>query len=281
VGLLLFFVTFATLTVAVLIAGVIVEMSLTGKSYDDVASGLLTDVTPLGLLTANLSLAVLIPAAMVAVVVVHHLSPGWLGSVAGHLRWGLLGWFMLLAAGVVLVSTFVAGFLPGDGVPTDSVQVVSLQRWASLAIVVVLTTPLQAAGEEYGFRGYPLQALGAWFGTPWPGIVLTSLAFATAHGSQNPALFIDRLGFGLIAGWLVVRTGGLEASIALHVMNNVITFLIAAAFDQVDDALATRDAPWSLAILDIGQALLFAGLVVWLVRTRRVAVQSHSAARTV
>jgi uncharacterized protein len=274
VGLLVFLVTFAALTVGVLLAGVIFEMYLTGKSYEDVAAGLLTDVTPLGLLTANLSLAVLIPAAMLAMVAVHHLNPGWLGSVAGHLRWDLLGRCLLLAGGVVLLSTFVAGFLPGDGVVTDSVNLVSFERWVSLAIVVVLTTPLQAAGEEYGFRGYPLQVMGSWFGTPWPGIVVTSLAFAVAHGSQNPALFVDRLGFGLVAGWLVVRTGGLEASIALHVMNNMITFLIAAAFDQVDDALATREAPWSLAVLDIGQTLLFAVLVLWVVRRRPVAVQS-------
>jgi membrane protease YdiL (CAAX protease family) len=267
VGLIVFGLTYGALTVGVLVSGVVVQMYLTGKSYEDVTASLLTDITPLGLLTVNLSLAALIPAAMLAVLAVHQLSPGWLSSVAGRLRWRLLARFLLIAGVVVALVTLLAGFLPGDGAVTaDSVRLVSFERWLSLAIVIVLTTPLQAAGEEYGFRGYPLQVLGAWFRTPWVGIVATSLVFAFAHGAQNPALFIARFGFGLVAGWLVVRTGGLEAAIALHVMNNVITFLIAAAFDQVDDALLTRDVPWSLGVLDVGQALLFAVLVLWTVR---------------
>ena len=32
-------------------------------------------------------------------------------------------------------------------------------RTRDLALVVLLLTPLQAAGEEYGFRGYLTQAL--------------------------------------------------------------------------------------------------------------------------
>jgi uncharacterized protein len=271
VGLLVFFLSYGALTLGVIFTGAVVEMYLTGKSYEDVTSGLLTDITPLGLLTVNLSLAALIPAAMLAMVAVHHLRPGWLGSVSGHLRWRLLGRFLLLAGGVVLFVTLVAGFLPSDGVAPDSVRLVSFERWLSLAIVIVLTTPLQAAGEEYGFRGYALQALGAWFRNPWVGITVTSLVFAVAHGGQNPSLFIARFGFGLVAGWLVIRTGGLEASIALHVMNNVIMFLVAAAFDQVDDALTTREAPWWLALLDITQAVLFASLVLWTIRRRTAA----------
>jgi membrane protease YdiL (CAAX protease family) len=273
VGLIVFFVAYGALTLGVIFTCVVVDMYLTGKSYEDVTSGLLTDITPLGLLTVNLSLAAMIPAAMLAIVAVHHLSPGWLGSVIGHLRWRLLGRFLVLAGGVVLLVTFVAGFLPSDGVVTDSVQIVSFERWLSLAIVIVLTTPLQAAGEEYGFRGYALQALGAWFRNPRVGIIVTSLVFAAAHGGQNPPLFIARLGFGLVAGWLVIRTGGLEAAIALHVMNNLITFLVAAAFDQVDDALTTSEAPLWLALLDVGQAVLFASLVMWTVRRRPDAVQ--------
>jgi uncharacterized protein len=278
VGLVVFALAYGALALGVIFTGVVVEMYLTGKSYEDVTSGLLTDITPLGLLTVNLSLAALIPATMLAIVAVHHLSPGWLGSVSGHLRWRLLGRFLLLAGVVVLLVTFVAGFLPSDGVVTDSVQLVSFERWLSLAIVVVLTTPLQAAGEEYGFRGYVLQALGAWFGNPWVGIIVTSLVFAVAHGGQNQPLFIARFGFGLVAGWLIIRTGGLEAAIALHVMNNVITFLVAAAFDQVDDALTTTEAPVWLALLDVGQAVLFATLVLWTMRRRPGAVQVRTPA---
>lgn len=276
VGLGLYLVLVVLLTIGVTTNGLLAEAALTGDGFDEVSDRLLVDITPLGLLTTNLSLASLVLAAAVTVLVVHRAHPGWLASVARRVRFGLLWRCALLALGVVVVTTLVGGFVAGAGSPdaAEDVSLVSFGEWASIAVVVLLTTPLQAAGEEVGFRGYPLQALGVWLRSPWVGVVVTSVAFAFAHGAQNPALFVDRLGFGLVAGWLVIRTGGLEASIALHAVNNVVVFLVAAAFDQVDDALATTSAPWSLAVLDIGQAVVFAFFAVQLVRRRGVATRA-------
>ena len=67
-------------------------------------------------------------------------------------------------------------------------------------VVILLTTPLQAIGEEYLFRGYLLQAVGSLFGSRWVAIVATATLFALAHGAQNFPLFFDRFAFGLIAG---------------------------------------------------------------------------------
>ena len=58
-----------------------------------------------------------------------------------------------------------------------------------------------------------------------------SVVFALLHGTQNLPLFADRLVFGLLAGLLVWRTGGLEAGIAAHVINNVFAYLIRRADD--------------------------------------------------
>ena len=107
---------------------------------------------------------------------------------------------------------------------------------------MLLTTPLQAAGEEYAFRGYLLQAIGALTRRAWIALVLTSLLFAMAHGLQNFPLFFDRFMFGLIAGWLVIRTGGLEAGIALHVLNNLLAFGAGILFgDVARDGAGQRD----------------------------------------
>ena len=48
-------------------------------------------------------------------------------------------------------------------------------------------------------------------GRRWAALLVTSTLFAMAHGLQNFPLFFDRFMFGFIAGWLVIRTGGLEA----------------------------------------------------------------------
>lgn len=277
VGLGVFLAVFVLLTVGATLYGLLIEAAVTGDGFDEVSGRYGSEVSALSLLTTNLSLAAFIPAAVIAMLLVHRQHPGWLASVACRLRWALLWRCLLLALLVVVALTLVGGsLLAGSTGEADSepLELVSFAQWASLAAVVLLTTPLQAVGEEVGFRGYPLMVLGAWIRTPWVGVVVTSVLFAFAHGAQNPALFVDRLGFGLVAGWLVVRTGGLEASIALHVVNNVVVFLIAAAVDEVDAALTTTEAPWSLAVLDIVQALLYAWLVTRVVRRREVAVRT-------
>ncbi len=238
---------------------------------------LVAQLTPTLLLSTNLSLAAAIPAAMLGTLVAG-LRPGWLASVTGRLRWGLLGRCLLLALAVVVLFGVLGLLLPTDGGGVAPVGTVSFAEWGAFAVVVLLTTPLQAAGEEYAFRGLGFQVLGAWVRTPWLGAVVTSLLFALAHGGQNPALFLDRFAFGLVACWLVVRTGGLEAAIALHTVNNVVTFLVAAAFDQTDDALLVSDIPWTLAALDIAQMVVFALLVDRLARRREVATVTPYAA---
>ena len=79
-------------------------------------------------------------------------------------------------------------------------------------VVILLTTPLQAIGEEYLFRGYLLQAVGSLFGSRWIAIVADGHDVRLAHGAQNFPLFFDRFAFGLIAAWLVRSAGGLEAA---------------------------------------------------------------------
>ena len=119
--------------------------------------------------------------------------------------------------GVLLLSTLIdepLRFSPQPGF------------WGFL-VVIVLTSPLQAMAEEIFFRGYLMQALGSLVAQPWFGVVVSALVFALLHGLQNPPLFVARLAFGLLAGVLVWRTGGLEAGIAAHVVNNVCAYTIA------------------------------------------------------
>jgi membrane protease YdiL (CAAX protease family) len=223
---------------------------------------------PWSLLSLNLVLAALIPAAALASLVAHRLRPGWLGSVVPRLRWRLFLPFGAIALAGTLLGVALSLLVPVDEASATEVGVVTFGQWASIAVVVLLTTPLQAAGEEYAFRGYLLQAIGAWVRAPWVGIAITSFLFALAHGGQNPALFTDRFLFGVLAGWTVWRTGGLEAAIALHGVNNAVAFLISAAYDQVADTLEVTDVPWSFAAVDITAMALIAAAVEWYVRRR-------------
>ncbi len=276
-GLAIFGATFAILTVAVTVAVIVADVIRTGGPVEESIDRFGTEMDPLFLLGTNLGLAVAIPAAILAVVVAHRMRPGWLSSVAGRLRWGLLLRMSALALIMVVVFTVAGnGFIPADDgeLIVEDAQIVSLNTWLGFAVVIVLTTPLQAAAEEFAFRGYGLQALSAWFRTPWVGAIVTSLVFAFAHGTQDMPLFLDRLAFGLIACWLVVRTGGLEAAIAMHVMNNAVVFLISAAYDQVGETLQVSSIPWAAVIVDVAQMAVYALLADRYVRRRGIATRS-------
>ena len=143
------------------------------------------------------------------------------------------------------------------------------------AIVILLTTPLQALGEEYGFRGYLMQASGSFFRSRVAALLITSALFALAHGTQNFPLFFDRFAFGLIAGLIVILVGGLEAGIALHILNNLLAFGIAIAFNQLDSTLNVSEASWWQLPVTIVQNGVFLLLVLWV--ARRMGLRSTTA----
>ncbi|MEU4293744.1 CPBP family intramembrane glutamic endopeptidase [Kribbella sp. NPDC026596] len=226
-----------------------------------------------GLLATNLSLIVLIPLCMLVARVLNRQTPGLLSSVVGRLRWKPLAWFAVAAVALELVMLAVIQFggielaggeRHGGGAAPDAIAVIA---------VTLLTSAFQAAGEEYFFRGYLLQAVGALVRSAVIAILVTTVLFTVAHGIwpwQSPALFLDRFAFGLVAGLLVVRTGGLEASIAAHAANNVVTFIFAAMTDSVGASLGVQDAPWSLVTVDVVKFAAFGAIALWLARRMKL-----------
>jgi membrane protease YdiL (CAAX protease family) len=234
------------------------------QSYQDYFASAFAFEQPLGMLAVNLGLATLIPISWVLMAMVHQVRPRWLYSVQPRLRWRYLLGCLAIAAvvlnGVMLLSTTVdepLSFQPQQGF------------WGFF-VVIVLTSPIQAAAEEIFFRGYLLQALGSLVARPWFGVVASALVFAVLHGSQNLPLFIDRLAFGLLAGLLVWRTGGLEAGIAAHVINNVFAYLIAGLTTSVATLKALTGVGWIDAAFDVGGFALFALLAYVLSRLMKL-----------
>ena len=84
------------------------------------------------------------------------------------------------------------------------------------------------------FRGYLTQAFGGMFRSAWVAVLLPAFLFGLAHGlGQSPPVFFDRFAFGVVAGILVIRTGGLEAGIAMHVLNNFLAYGIALTYGDM------------------------------------------------
>lgn len=189
--------------------------------------------------------AVLLPVVLLTAVVIQRRKPGTLASVAGRLRWP----WMLRCVGVALVA--VAGGLGAQVIVYSATGLGSpitlgWQSWTSflpLAGLIVLLVPFQAAAEEYVFRGWLIQAFGAYVRSPWPGIVVGSLIFMSLHGYTGWGM-ADVFLFGMLMAWLTVSTQGLEAAISMHVVNNLVAFLPPAAAGELDAAFRQGAVPW-------------------------------------
>ena len=274
-ALLLLALTFAVLPLLLGLAFVAVLVA-SGMSMDEATAtaDVTAKVTPLGLTMLNVILAAAIPATFLVSWLLHRLKPRWLSSVAPRLRWRYLLVCLPLAVLALVASVVVGAFLPlpeGQGLSTDGPNdFTSTTR--DFLIVILLLTPFQAAGEEYVFRGYLTQAFGSLARrrvlAQTLAVLGPAIIFALFHGlSQDLPVFIDRLAFGIVAGILVIRTGGLEAAIAMHVLNNFLAFGVALAFGDMTEALtASAGGSWWTLPSTITQSVTY--LVVALVVAR-------------
>jgi len=235
----------------------------------------LDPVTWQGLLYLNLSLAALVPCVWLILRVLHGMRPRWLMSVKPGIRWRFF--FACLGISVVAIAAqlIVGAFLPGDpdnlGTGANTITGTLL----AMLVVVAVTTPLQAMGEEYAFRGYLLQAVGSLSRQPWVAILVSGFLFGLAHGVQNAPLFVDRFTFGVLAAYLVYRTGGLEAGIALHIWNNVVAFGFALFLGSIDDTLNVTSISWWNLPLTITQNGVYLLLVLFV--ARRMGITARTA----
>jgi membrane protease YdiL (CAAX protease family) len=231
------------------------------------------EATPTGLALLNIVIAAAIPVSWAVTWWLHRLKPRWLSSVAPRLRWR----FLLVCLGlsvVALLASLGVGLLlplaPGES-PVGEVNDFTT-RTRDFMLVVLLLTPLQAAGEEYLFRGYLTQAFGSlvWGRRASQALAVLgpALIFALFHGfSQDAPVFFDRFAFGVVAGILVISTGGLEAAIAMHVLNNFLAFGLALAFGDLTTALnATGGSSWWMILSTLTQSLVYLALATWVAK---------------
>jgi membrane protease YdiL (CAAX protease family) len=241
---------------------------------------LLDLVDPAVLLVTNLSLIIAIPVVWLAWTVAHGMRPGWSSSVLARVRWRLVPPFSLIALGTLGAGIGLAvlvAFLTGEETVTGPVPDLG---W--LLVVVLLTTPLQSAAEEYLFRGYLSQAIAGWIRSPGAGALMAGLVTATlfslAHAPGDLPTFLDRFAFGLAASAVVWLTGGLEAAIVLHAVNNVLVFCLAGTLGE---GVATEEVPDGPGLLYLAISLLTMAAYVVLVgrAARRLRPETHTAAQ--
>lgn len=260
------FLAVATVFAAGLLYGLAAAVGA-AKGYPEAPDGTVEFGPVTGTALDLLAIASAIPVVLLAVRWIGRRPAGTVSSVTGGLRWRWLGLCVLAALPVLAVTTGAMLLLPTDDAPPS--------RWAgwevfgpALAMLVVLV-PLQAAAEEYVFRGWLTQAIGGFLRSPWWALVPQAVLFAAAHGWGTPWGFADLTVYAVVVGWLTVRTGGLEAAIGLHAVNNLLAFGVSAAVvDGLKSDETAADAPWQLVAVDLAGIALYTAAVLWLARRR-------------
>lgn len=224
---------------------------------------------PLVMLFTLGALATLLPSTIVAVRVLRLGSSGRLASVAGRIRWRWLAWCLIPAAVYMGLTIGLGLIVPASWQGQDPGSTADARATPALAlffsiVVIILLVPFQAAAEEFAFRGLGLTVFGSWVRSPVLAILLSTAAFMAAH-SYNGWGRIDVGALGLAFAYLTWRTGGLEAGIAGHVLNNVVVFLLAAPVVATTQSDGTPIG----AAISVVSAAAYVGMVLWLQRVRR------------
>lgn len=170
--------------------------------------------------------------------------------LSGTFRWRRF-WRMVIAFALIqVVATWLAiGWLSADW----EVRPGAFADPLFLAAMVVLIA-LQSFGEELFFRGYLYHSWGAVLPRPVLAATGCALVFAAVH-AWNPDVAIDPMpglasifAFALLAQWLVIRTGALDAAWGLHFANNLTAFLVVQVkpgYDSDTSLIQYTDAVWT------------------------------------
>ena len=250
---------------------------ITGRStWEAIGSGAV-EFTPAIFLATNIGNALSIPLAMLLQWWIWGQPKRWLHSVAGAFRWRLLGRSaaVVVPLWVLYMGISAVAFPHTSGITGPSNFT---GESAALLVIMLLTTPIQAAGEEYGARGLIMRSAGSWVASPVPGLIIAtivpSLVFMAAHGAGDPWLNVYYFVFGAAMSLLVWRTGGLEAAVVVHAVNNMMAFGIVILAGQ--EINLDRSAGTGGAFMLVPMAVLLIVTVLLSLLAKRWKVQRTS-----
>lgn len=132
------------------------------------------------------------------------------------------------SAALILVDYF---FLS----PDDYVWNFKLVPFVIMILIAVILIPIQTSFEEYLFRGYLMQGIGAAAKNKWVPLVTTSVIFGLMH-IFNPE--IDKIGYialvayigsGFLLGIMTLMDDGLELALGFHAANNLVAAILVTA----------------------------------------------------
>jgi membrane protease YdiL (CAAX protease family) len=229
-----------------------------GGDFDAWSNSLVDFNTTTGVLFGLISVILMWPAAELATLSIYRRWFSSMISLSRGLRWNRLARYLLLSASVWVVCAIVM-ILFSDG---EIGALTSGIKWnghvLTMLIALILLVPFQAAAEEIIFRGLAMNVVGSWLRHPAWAVLIPVPLFVFGHLYDLPGL-IDVGVFAVIVGTLTIITGGLEAGIAFHIVNNLFAFGLGVLAGA--DLNATS-SPTIEVVMSIAAPIVFAILVI-------------------
>ena len=208
-----------------------IELNLTDDQLLDeqFVMGLLESNTTLFLMLLGFAVGLL--ALIIWVRSVHKQKFTALTTSRKKIDWGRV----LFSFGLIALVTVLLTYIDYKSNPEDYVLQFDAGLFAVLALISVLFIPLQAGMEEYLFRGYLMQGIGALAKNKWLPLVVTSVAFGGLHywnpevDKIGPIIMIYYIGTGFFLGIMTLMDEGLELALGFHIGNNLIAALLVSA----------------------------------------------------
>jgi membrane protease YdiL (CAAX protease family) len=184
--------------------------------------------TPPGLLigaTFVQDLALIAAAALLANIWSRGVTPATFGlrpvKIGPAIGWTLVGWGLFLVASLIYFS--LVGQPEDQELTRDLNEEDSLSALIGYAVLLAFMAPL---AEEIFFRGFVFGVLREKLGVA-AGALTTGIVFGLVHATGSP---IETLGvlviLGVVLCWLYEQTGSILPCIALHALNNGLSFAV-------------------------------------------------------
>ena len=228
---------------------VLVCLLISGNETRDLLSALsggydgMNVYTPVGAIMSLGGVCLMLPSLMIAVAIFKERPFRTYSSTKGGFRFGIF--FKCFLIGLVVVAlpmVLITIFLDRDPAGTNQFTVAGF-------IICTILVPLQCAAEEYFFRGFIMQTVSSWTRLPIIGILVSVAAFAAMH-PYNIIGVISVAVMGLILCVIAQLTYGLEASVALHALNNLTAFYLAGlGFSKIQNEVKLSDLFVSLGVM--------------------------------
>ncbi len=181
-----------------------------------------------------LSMVVFLPAIYIASKIVRDRPFSSYSSSRGGWNWKIYFKCLSIPLAIYLIFMLVSVLTGNESGSKTQVSLMAM-------VISLILISAQCIAEEHLFRGLLMQTFGGWLNIPVLAIIIQAIIFAIVH-SYNSIGVISVGISGILYGWLSWRTSGLEASSAIHSINNLMAFFaVALGVSSISSTLSYTD----------------------------------------